>query len=400
MPAAAEVLQKCLSGVFAFMHAKRAQALFKAVQALLSSRRLVLMDMARAWPGADRVRAPLKCLDRLLSNGHLHAQREALYSQMIAWLIRTPEPVIVVDWTDLHADCRWCLLRAAVPMGSRTVTLLDMVFPESMKASAKAEQQLLKQLKALLPAAVKPILVTDAGFRAPWFQAVAKMGWQSVGRLRNTTKIKLAHGPWMDNRKFLPRACHTPKRFNDASIVASNPWQVDLVLYRKKRAGRRKLNRRNGTRCRSHASQQAERREREPWLLVVSTGLSHLSARQIVATYAKRMQIEQSFRDLKCDRFGYGFYYSLTRKPERIATLLLIQALAGFITWLASFSTTQDTLKRYGGVLGGRSRPHYSLFRIACEALRCCDPDFSFRVLLQTFYHPPPQLLDEQRVQP
>ena len=47
-----------------------------------------------------------------------------------------------------------------------------------------------------------------------------------------------------------------------------------------------------------------------------------LSARQIVGIYSRRMQIEQSFRDLKCDRFGCAFYYSLTRKPERIAMLL------------------------------------------------------------------------------
>ena len=68
MHAAASVLQKCLPGVIGTMHAVRARALMMAVQALFSSRRLILMDMARAWPGAERVRAPLKCLDRLLSN--------------------------------------------------------------------------------------------------------------------------------------------------------------------------------------------------------------------------------------------------------------------------------------------------------------------------------------------
>lgn len=397
MPAAAAVLQKCLSPVLELMHAARASALIKAVQALLVSRRLILMEMARAWPGADQVRAPLKCLDRLLSNSHLHEQREALYAQMIGWLIRTPSPIILVDWSALHADCRWHLLRAAVPMGGRTITLLDMVFPEALQGSVKAEREFLERLKALLPRAVKPILVTDAGFRAPWFRDVAQMGWRYVGRLRHHTKIKLPGKPWRDNRKLLPKASRRPQRLNAVSIVASNPLRVDLVLYRKKPAGRVQLNR-YGAAKRSARGLMAQRREREPWLLVACSALGQLSAQQIVAIYAKRMQIEESFRDLKCEHFGCGFYYSLTRKPERIATLLLIHALAGFVTWLASLSVTALATKRYGGVLGGRARRHYSVFRIAWEALKRSDPACTARALFAAFMHPPDDFFDNLRV--
>lgn len=399
MPAAAAVLQKCLSPVFELMHAARARALIKAVQALLVSRRLILMDMARAWPHADQVRAPLKCLDRLLSNSHLHEEREALYAQMIGWLIRTPNPIILVDWSTLHGDCRWHLLRAAVPVGGRTVTLLDMVFPEASQGTVKAEREFLERLKALLPRGVKPILVTDAGFRSPWFRDVARMGWRYVGRLRHQTKIKLPDQPWQDNRNLLPQASRTPKRFNAVSVVASNPLAVDLVLYRKKRVGRVQLNRYGATK-RTARGVMARQREREPWLLVACSALGQLSAQQIVAIYAKRMQIEESFRDLKCEHFGNGFYYSLTRKPERIATLLLIHALAGFVTWLASLSLPELATKRYGGVLGGRTRRHYSVFRIAWEALKRSDPACTVRALFAAFLHPPDSFFDNLRVPP
>jgi len=107
MYAAASVLQKCLSDVIATMHAYRVRALDGAVQCLLSCRRLILMDIARAWPGAQRVRAPLKRLDRLLSNPHLGAEREGFYATMMRWLIRHPNPLILLDWSDLHEDCRW-----------------------------------------------------------------------------------------------------------------------------------------------------------------------------------------------------------------------------------------------------------------------------------------------------
>ena len=68
---ASEVLQKCLGDCLGALHALRCRTLLRAVKALLSSRRLTLIDVARAWPGAERVRAPLKAFDRLLSNRHL-----------------------------------------------------------------------------------------------------------------------------------------------------------------------------------------------------------------------------------------------------------------------------------------------------------------------------------------
>ena len=398
MHAAAAVLQKCLPNVIGAMHAVRARALIKAVQSLLASRRLILMDMARAWPSAERVRAPLKCLDRLLSNRHLHAQREQFYGLMMRWLIRQPMPIILIDWSDLHEDCRWQLLRAAIPVGSRSITILDMVFPESMKGSPLAEKQLLQRLRALLPKSVTPILVTDAGFRAPWFRAVARFGWHYVGRLRHRTLIQVDGSDWFDNRRLLPQATARPRRFESVTMVANNPWHADLILYRKPSAGRVRLNR-HGARSRSHTSLKAERRERDPWLLVASCALSSLSARQIVSIYAKRMQIEQSFRDLKCDRFGCAFYYSLTRKPERIAMLLLIHALATFVAWLAALSHNAEVaLRQYGGILSSRTRPHFSLLRIGWEAIRRNDAACMPATLRAAFTHPPSSFLDQLEI--
>jgi hypothetical protein len=395
MHAAASVLQRCLSDVIGAMHAVRRRALLNAVQSLLACRRLILMDMARAWPGAERVRAPLKCLDRLLSNRHLHAQAEQFYAAMTRWLIRQPMPIILIDWSDLHEDCRWQLLRAAIPVGGRSITILDMVFPESMKGSPLAEKQLLQRLRALLPKSVTPILVTDAGFRAPWFRAVARMGWHSVGRLRHRTLIRIDGGDWCDNRRLLPRATSRPQRFKSVTMVTNDPWHVDLVLYRKPRVGRVQLNR-HGVPSRSHTSLKAQKREREPWLLVASCALSDLTSRQIVNIYSKRMQIEQSFRDLKCERFGCAFYYSLTRQPERIAMLLLIHALATFVAWLSALSHMIATaLVQYGGITSTRGRRHYSLLRIGWEAVRRNDPQCTAVSLQASFIHPPPSFIAE-----
>ena len=50
---AAQVLQKCLSGTLNGMHALRQRVLLKATEALISGRRLTLINLARSWPGAS-----------------------------------------------------------------------------------------------------------------------------------------------------------------------------------------------------------------------------------------------------------------------------------------------------------------------------------------------------------
>lgn len=91
---ATEVLQKWLSDALDSMHAVRSRVLLRAVEAVIHGRRLTLIDLARSWPGAERIRAPLKALDRLLGNRHLHAEREHIYKSMTRWLVRSKQPII------------------------------------------------------------------------------------------------------------------------------------------------------------------------------------------------------------------------------------------------------------------------------------------------------------------
>ncbi|MBB3801299.1 hypothetical protein FHR47_001533 [Xanthomonas arboricola] len=94
-----EVPANSLSG----MHALRERTLLHAVEALLRGRRLTLMDIARSWPSALRVRAPLKAVDRLLSNRNLQVERSMIDHDMAQWLVRGAQPVIVIDWGDFEA---------------------------------------------------------------------------------------------------------------------------------------------------------------------------------------------------------------------------------------------------------------------------------------------------------
>jgi len=366
------------------------------VAALLLGRRLILMDLARAWPGAERVRAPLKRLDRLLGNHHLAKEAEPLYGAMARWLIRGTRPIIVIDWSDLKPDGSLHLLRAGIPVGGRTLTVLETIHPEREKNSPRVERAFLRRLKALLPPEVKPIIVTDAGFRAPWFRAVTKLGWDYVGRVRHRTHVQwVAGAEWIANRALHAQARTQPQRFSAAHIVRNAPWPCDLVLVRKRGLGRRSLTRR-GQRARSRQNVKAAQSAREPWLL--ATSLTDLSSPQIVALYAKRMQIEESFRDLKCDRYGSAFCYSLTRTAKRLAILLLLHALATFVAWLSALMSDAQTTIRHGGIISKRARRHYSLLRIGWETLRQRWTRISTRDLWRVFLRPPPWWLPELEI--
>jgi len=212
---AVEILPKCLSKAFVPMHASRAQSLLGAVSALLSGRRLTLMGLARSYPDASRVRAPLKRLDRLLGNEHLEAEQHLLYEAMSRWLLSTAQPVIAIDWSPLDGHDRFQLLRAGVVLEGRTLTLLQEVHPTALLGNRKIERAFLAQLKHLMPEGVSPIILTDAGFRTPWFAAVRALGWDYIGRLRGSINIRFAN----------ETARQSSVRFSPQRLVSQSHWE-------------------------------------------------------------------------------------------------------------------------------------------------------------------------------
>jgi hypothetical protein len=113
---------------------------------------------------------------------------------------------------------------------------------------------------------------------------------------------------------------------------------------------------------------------REPWLLAYSNSLQSVGAARIAAGYGKRMQIEQSFRDLKSGRYGCALRYSLTRTATRLSVLLLLHALASFVAWLVGLAVSHAKQVTHCAVRIHTRRSHYSQLRIGWEALRRAQP--------------------------
>ena len=332
-----QILTRCFPSVFSTMHATRQPVLIRSVEALITGHRLTLTDIARSWPNAQFVHAPLKAFDRLLSNRHMQDHRLALQRTMARWLLRGKWPLVIVDWADLKGDGRWYLLRASVPVGGRTITLLDQLYPIAQQNTPKAQHEFLQLLKTVVGKHQTLVIISDAGFRGDWCRAVLKMGWHFVGRLRNNTKACQAGATtWQACSSLHPQATKKALDLGDYHIVQSSPLAVRLVTIKHLSRHRHALNR-DGTRQQADKN-RARKRAQEPWLLHTSLSASQANASQIVNMYAKRMQIEEAFRDLKSSRFGVGLEHSQSYKQDRLHILLLLQTLAEFVAWVVAIT--------------------------------------------------------------
>lgn len=189
------------------------------------------------------------------------------------------------------------------------------------------------KLKSLLPPSCKPIIVSDAGFRVPWFKWVEALGWDYVGRVRNATFCKNnTDEDWHAIKDLYRYASSTEKSLGSYQMSRRTPFDCYMVVYKQKSQGRKKLTA-TGERSRasSHSRSNANR-EKEPWLLATSLpAKTTRQAKKTVKIYRTRMQIEESFRDLKT---GLNFNESNTRTLEYLSVLLLLAMLAQYVLYL------------------------------------------------------------------
>lgn len=368
---ALRIVQELLRTRCPHIHAARLTVIQAAVAAAVHGRRLTLTELGRALIGLARIKHSIKRIDRLLGNPRLDTERFSIYRASARWVLgRQLCPIIVVDWSDLTADRRWQLLRAALPIGGRTLTLYEEVHPLRHFANPRVHRAFLARLQALLPEGITPILITDAGFRAPWFKAVSRWGWHWIGRIRNRDYLR-ARGSavWIGCKTLYPKATACPQTLGPHEVVRSNAVACQLYLVKRPRQHRVKKSV-FGQRVRSNQSLKQACAQREPWLLAASPSLAHLSAQRIVNLYATRMQIEEAFRDLKCERYGLGFSLNRSRTRQRIAALLLIALLAFLVLWLIGRDALAQGLQFHYQSNTRRSRPVLSLFNLACQLVR------------------------------
>jgi len=339
------IIQDLLCKYCPQVHAKRRQCLAKVVEACIHSG-LTLLKISHALASHCSLKHRIKCCDRLLSNPHLYKEKEAIYSAMARSVINSAGFVgIVIDWSDFLRDGSAHLLRAAVIVKGRALTLYEQVFSDQDYASSAVHRHFLLTLRQFLPDSCRPVLITDAGFRAPWFKLASELNFEWVGRIRNRDMVRAQDADaWDGCKTWYPQATSYPRSLGHFEYVRSNPIACRLVIYKrpqKKRHHKTAF----GTNARSKVSLTNSAAQIEPWLLACSPSLAGLSAKRIVNLYAGRMQIEQTFRDVKNPQWGMGLSESQTTHLRRLTILLLVGTLATFALWLIGLAAQHTGYK-------------------------------------------------------
>ena len=92
--------------------------------------------------------------------------------------------------------------------------------------------------------------------------------------------------------------------------------------------------------------------------------------KQLVNIYSKRMQIEETFRDLKSPAYGLGLRHSRTSSSERFDIMLLIALMLQLTCWLAGVHAQKQGWDKHFQANTVRNRNVLSTVRLGMEVLR------------------------------
>ena len=310
------------------IHKARLNAVVSAVAALVDAGSAVPAHVGRRMAEDTTPKHGIKRMDRLLGNTHLHAELPQLYGQLARTIVGA-RPVILVDWTKLDGGKQAALAAAVVHRG-RALPILIEVHPMAKLANRRVEAAFLKSLAtAVLPEGCRPILVTDAGFKNPWFKQVLTHGWDFVGRTSSSVFVqRQGEEQWKAMSTYARPTTHKPKDIGEIRLAKSNPLAGRLVTSKAPPKGRHGPSKpdRKGIHRGSDASKTYRKRATAPASLF--TSIRDLSAAKVERIYATRMQIEESFRAAKSHRFGWSLEDTRSKSCDRMAVLFLLASLA------------------------------------------------------------------------
>ena len=267
--------------------------------AIFRKRTTVLSELARCFSRPRRHIHRLKRIWRFLSNRRFNFQAAmdaiCLHNLFMA-LKAGARKVVLVDITFLTETL--AILAAALACRGRAVPLCMWAFEREnlLRSQNTLTHQMLAHLKGLLG---DFILVADRGFGHAWtIRCCRKLGIDFVLRIRDDVRI-CAAGKSALAKDFLPPG--SGRRFYPNALYhATEKLKVNLIAVRQGEAG---------------------------WLLV--TSLSDFP--RAIKLYRQRMQIEETFRDLKS---LLGLSRVRVRGVFRLQVLLVaLMAVYSFLFW-------------------------------------------------------------------
>ena len=347
---ASHIVQRFVRAHLGGMHGSRRSVLAALATAAMSGSSLTLSRLARGIRGAGLVKSAVNRVDRFIGNARI-GQEADLLGAALTGLLRNmvPSLMVAVDWSAVSPAGRFVELRAAVtwPGMGRALTVFQEVHPLAKLGNAQIEQAFLERLSRWIGGNTHVTVISDAGFRRPWYLQVEKYGWSFVGRLRGSVQFSRDGCTFAPATAWFEHARTKAVRWKDCTLTQRFPFLLDVVAYKAPTVGRKSY-RAHTHRAGGRAPQEARVSAREPWLLATSRDLRGYRPDEIVALYRQRMQIEECFRDNKSLAFGMGQEIARSRTSSRLHALLMIATLAAFLLWqIGQLAEAEGLHRRY-----------------------------------------------------
>ncbi|AKH64060.1 MULTISPECIES: IS4 family transposase [Photorhabdus] len=368
MPAR-KVCHNFFKDALAPFHKYRQNALIDATMALINGASLTLTSIGRFLPGQAQVKNKIKRVDRLLGNTALHNDIPAIFNNITAMITRQlPLCVIAVDWSGYPSQ-EYHVLRASLLCDGRAMPLLSWVVSSEKQNNTLIQNQFLDSLAKAVSSDARVIIVTDAGFKSPWFRHITSLGWDFIGRIRNNVQFHLADSPEIWLKISDCPGTITPKYMGAGTLVKEKKNRINGHFYTYKKLPKgRKSKRSKGRPMYTKTDNEYRQSAKEAWLIFSS--IDDLKPREIIKLYSRRMQIEQNFRDEKSERFGFGLRASHSRSAGRMRVLSLLATLSTIVLWLIGYHVENKGLHLRYQANSIKSRRVISYLTLAENVLR------------------------------
>jgi len=332
---ATQLLHKKLISACPDMHKIRLKALIAGVNSALSEHQVTVTGLGRNLREHSKTKTKhdIKRMDRLIGNKHLHNERKDLFQHLTSQLVgEQKHPVLIADWSPIPGNEIFQLLRIAIPMGGRSLTIYEECFEEKKLNTTEVHDTFLDELEAILPEGCQPIILSDAIFKTPWFETIEAKGWYWVGRVRGNVQISLDGEVFEGCTTIMKQATTTPTGLGTIFYSKSTAFPCEGTLFHGTEKGKHKKKKRGGI-SQDTKSLYYSKKAKQPWLLVSHLPNKINKPKKIVRLYKFRMQIEEGFRDTKNQQYGIGLAQAKSKSAKRYNNLLLVAALTQFLLW-------------------------------------------------------------------
>jgi hypothetical protein len=262
---------------------------------------------------------------------------------------------VLVDWTSCPSR-DYMQLEAAVAMGGRALPVYHQVHRMSSYNNAHVQSRFVGRLAKHLGRETRVVVIADAGFPRSFFAAVERLGWHWVVRLGGPLKVRPAGSEgWRAVEALQLEANVKGRDLGDYELCRRRPYRARICVVSPPKRGRT-----GSSKHREHGHGTVEERCRRansrPWVLATNLRKDDFGAADIIALYRQRMQIEQTFRDVKSHRFGMAMDYHRTRSCARQSVLRLLGTLALFVQSIVGLAVEQRGWARHFQVNTERRR--------------------------------------------